>query len=481
MTDINSWAAVDDSNNSTPPAGWPEGQMPSTVNNTARAMMGALKRWRDQAQPTVTATGTGNAQIVTYPVAPAALASGDVFAFFALANTGPVTLQVNAQAAKPVRTSIGTALIGGEMPAGAVVMVVYDGTNFRMLAAPTPLSISNGGTGQTTPGAAADAIGAVKDTGDTMTGTLTVPSIVYSGNPYGHGFSFGWDGSATHVYVDGTDIGTIGDITSVSAGNGLTGGGTSGALTLSMSGSYTGNFTATGNFTSSGGGLTVASNINSTGGSVDCAYLHSRGACDIVGNLGVGGDQSVSGNINCNSFHSNTSVDAGGHIQTSGGQMYMGDGGAGRIMQMGSGWYWEWNNSNGDMIWGGPSGAQFWVIRYSDRYCGNQIGPVFGFGAYINASDARGKTDITPVSQGLAEIMRLEPVRFRRIRQEGDPESRVELGFLAQDVRGVLPEAVYPMDAGADPTLGVSLDPIVASLVNAVQQLAARVEELEAR
>src|SRR4030095_9464779 len=100
-------------------------------------MMGSLKRWRDQSQPTVTATGTGNAQIVTYPVAPAALASGDVFAFFpfektrpALAsgdvcaffpfeNTAPATLQVNAQPAKPIVTSIGTPLIGGEMPAGA--------------------------------------------------------------------------------------------------------------------------------------------------------------------------------------------------------------------------------------------------------------------------------------------------------------------------------------------------------------------------
>jgi hypothetical protein len=41
----------------------------------------------------------------------------------------------------------------------------------------------------------------------------------------------------------------VGDITSVGVGNGLTGGGTSGAVTVSMSGSYTGNFTASGNIT----------------------------------------------------------------------------------------------------------------------------------------------------------------------------------------------------------------------------------------
>ena len=40
-----------------------------------------------------------------------------------------------------------------------------------------------------------------------------------------------------------------GDITSVGVGNGLTGGGTSGAVTVSMSGTYTGDFTATQNIT----------------------------------------------------------------------------------------------------------------------------------------------------------------------------------------------------------------------------------------
>jgi len=67
------------------------------------------------------------------------------------------------------------------------------------------------------------------------------------------GVSF--DGSA-NIALDNKTIANgagyttnTGDITGVTAGNGLTGGGASGSVTVSMSGSYTGSFTATGNLT----------------------------------------------------------------------------------------------------------------------------------------------------------------------------------------------------------------------------------------
>tara|TARA_B110000977_G_scaffold199432_1_gene286809 strand:- start:9584 stop:11203 length:1620 start_codon:yes stop_codon:yes gene_type:complete len=49
--------------------------------------------------------------------------------------------------------------------------------------------------------------------------------------------------------VTGVTTGATGDIQGVTAGNGLSGGGTAGTITLSMSGSFTGNFTASGNIT----------------------------------------------------------------------------------------------------------------------------------------------------------------------------------------------------------------------------------------
>jgi hypothetical protein len=57
----------------------------------------------------------------------------------------------------------------------------------------------------------------------------------------------------------------------------------------------------------------------------------------------------------------------------------------------------------------------------------------------------------------------------------------LELGFIAQELRDVIPEAVGPTDDLEDPTLGIMLDPIVAALVNGMKALAARVQHLEGR
>jgi hypothetical protein len=65
MADISAWSATDESNTVAPPDGWPEFMPPSMVNNSARAMMGAVRRWYDQVLdgslvlPYVSATGGG--------------------------------------------------------------------------------------------------------------------------------------------------------------------------------------------------------------------------------------------------------------------------------------------------------------------------------------------------------------------------------------------------------------------------------------
>jgi len=50
MADIRSWSTTAASNNSSPPDGWPEGQAPSTVNNSARENMRAIKKQWSQGE-----------------------------------------------------------------------------------------------------------------------------------------------------------------------------------------------------------------------------------------------------------------------------------------------------------------------------------------------------------------------------------------------------------------------------------------------
>jgi microcystin-dependent protein len=137
MSEINSsaWSEVAASNTAAPPNGWPESMNPAMVDDTAREMMAALKRWYDHINPTITSGGSANAQTLTYTVAPAALVAGDRYSFIpGFTNTGAASLNVNALGATPVQTAGGVALTGGEIAVGVVTEVWFDGTNFRIFA-----------------------------------------------------------------------------------------------------------------------------------------------------------------------------------------------------------------------------------------------------------------------------------------------------------------------------------------------------------
>ena len=198
--------------------------------------------------------------------------------------------------------------------------------------------------------------------------------------------------------------------------------------------------------------------------------------------------------------HSNTRINAyaDNHFARSGlcagnsWEFYIGPGGAGRLLQFAANWYWEWNINDGQTSWVG-GGTRLWQMRQSpDNLVWNPTGVVGGFGAYQNFSDRRVKRNIEDTTYGLAEIMKLRPVTFNRIRFEKDARGPItELGFIAQEVRVIIPEAVTvigsPMPDGTggldddEPTLAMSIDPIVAALVNAVKELTKMNKDLVAR
>ena len=94
-------------------------------------------------------------------------------------------------------------------------------------------------------------------------------------------------------------------------------------------------------------------------------------------------------------------------------------------------------------------------------------------GTWTNASDRRLKTDIAGLEYGLGKIMSLRPVSYR---MKNGGENQV--GFIAQEVREVLPELVSGVEGSIEKgeTLGMSYGNLTAVLVKAVQE---QQEEIE--
>ena len=81
----------------------------------------------------ITVTGTDT---LTGPLTPAltAYAAGNQFSFVvANTNTGAVTINIDGVGSKSITRTGSTALVAGDMVAGQVVLIEYDGTRFQLL------------------------------------------------------------------------------------------------------------------------------------------------------------------------------------------------------------------------------------------------------------------------------------------------------------------------------------------------------------
>lgn len=96
-------------------------------------------------------------------------------------------------------------------------------------------------------------------------------------------------------------------------------------------------------------------------------------------------------------------------------------------------------------------------------------------GGWGCSSDARLKNHVAPLAYGLAEVARLKPVFFE---WKNNPGKR-QVGFLAQEVKGVLPELVGEA-SDTSKTLGVAYASMAPVLVKAIQELKADNDNLRA-
>jgi len=75
---------------------------------------------------------------------------GQAFRFISAgANTGAVTININGLGAKAITKSGATALSSGDIPAGAAVTIIYDGTQFQLSSGAGSSSGGGGGGGAT--------------------------------------------------------------------------------------------------------------------------------------------------------------------------------------------------------------------------------------------------------------------------------------------------------------------------------------------
>ncbi len=97
------------------------------------------------------------------------------------------------------------------------------------------------------------------------------------------------------------------------------------------------------------------------------------------------------------------------------------------------------------------------------------------------SSDARFKTNITPIQDPLAKVMRLRGVNFDW-NQNQFPErtfsSQRAIGFIAQEVEKVIPEVVQT-EKNTEAYKAVQYDKIVALLVEAIKEQQKQIQQLQ--
>jgi hypothetical protein len=180
----------------------------------------------------------------------------------------------------------------------------------------------------------------------------------------------------------------------------------------------------------------------------------------------------VEGNIYASSnIYSNSSIYANGGIGSTGGI----------VIDYG---YAYGLNSNNQVA---ANGWNFYVsTSFSNNlrffYGGTAVGggtaraQIDTSGNYSALSDINKKKDITLSTLGLNEVLQLKPSTFKFKDDENDEE---QLGFIAQEVKDVIPHAYYEDAEGDDKFIGLKYNAIIPVLVKAIQELKAEIEILK--
>lgn len=110
-------------------------------------------------------------------------------------------------------------------------------------------------------------------------------------------------------------------------------------------------------------------------------------------------------------------------------------------------------------------------------------------GSTYSSSDRRKKTNINLLPEGsLSKILELQPKSYDIVNSNLDIDQANQIGFIAQDVQSVIPEAVKhypdedtPLENGFANAYSLNITPIIAHLTKALQEANTKIEQLETR
>ena len=115
---------------------WAEGQLPPTVNNSARGMMTALRAFYNALGGGIVYGGAASAYTATNDTAGTwtAYAEGQIIGLEANHTNGAAaTINVDALGAKSILKASGAALVAGDMVSGDFYLLRYNGTSFSVI------------------------------------------------------------------------------------------------------------------------------------------------------------------------------------------------------------------------------------------------------------------------------------------------------------------------------------------------------------
>ena len=131
MTSFLDWSTTDATNASIGSINFSNGQLPSTLNDSARVLMGDAARWRKAISSALTATGT-NTLVYSSGLSLTSYVQGQFFMFKnTTESTGPVTFNVDSISAKSVVKHGDVALTAADLKANGIYVVAFESVNDR--------------------------------------------------------------------------------------------------------------------------------------------------------------------------------------------------------------------------------------------------------------------------------------------------------------------------------------------------------------